>query len=227
MTTWSRRAFLAGTAALATTTAGCLGGGSGNGSGAGEPPEIGTIADSSPPSGDQPLPTPVAGDPDADVTVAVFEDYACPHCATYSLEVFPQVAADYLETDEIRYEFHDFPIPVDEQVSWQAASAARAVQAAAGTQAFYVYSERLFANQSSLGPDTYASLAEGLDVDADTVRTAATERRYDETVEAAKQAGLDRGVQGTPTVFVDGEPVQWSEIAYEPVRDAIERARSA
>lgn len=224
MTTWSRRAFLAGTTALATTTAGCLGGGSDDGS---EPPEIGTIADSSPPTGDQPLPTPVAGDPDADVTVAVFEDYACPHCATYSLEVFPQVAADYLETDEIRYEFHDFPIPVDEQVSWQAASAARAVQAGAGTQAFYVYSERLFANQASLGPDTYASLTEGLDVDADTVRAAATERRYDGTVEAAKQTGLDRGVQGTPTVFVDGEPVQWSEIAYEPVRGAIESARSA
>jgi len=225
MTTPSRRAFLAGTAALAATTAGCLGGGGSEGGS--EPPDIGTIADSSPPTGDQPLPTPVAGDPDADVTVAVFEDYACPHCGTYSLEVFPQVAADYLETDEIRYELRDFPIPVDEQVSWQAASAARAVHAIAGTQAFYVYSERLFANQDSLGPDTYASLTEGLDVDGEAVRTAATERRYDQTVEADKQAGLDRGVQGTPTVFVDGEPVQWSEIAYDPVREAIEAARSA
>jgi len=227
MTTWSRRAFLAGTAALATTTAGCLGGGSGSGGGGGEPPEIGTIADSSTPTGGQPLPTPVAGDPDADVTVAVFEDYACPHCATYSLEVFPQVAADYLESDQIRYEFHDFPIPVDEQVSWQATSAARAVQAGAGSQAFYVYAERLYANQASLGPDTYASLTEGLDVDGESIKTAATERRYDQTVEAAKQGGLDRGVQGTPMVFVDGEPVQWQEIAYEPVREAIESARSA
>ena len=226
MNTWSRRAFLAGTAALATTTAGCLGGGNGSAGGS-EPPEIGTIADSSTPSGGQPLPTPVAGDPDADVTVAAFEDYACPHCGTYSLEVFPQVAADYLETDQIRYEFHDFPLPVDEQVSWRAASAARAVQASAGTQAFYAYSERLFANQAGLGPDTYASLTEGLDVEGDSVKTAATERRYDETVGAAKQAGLDRGVQGTPTVVVDGEPVQWREIAYEPVREAIESARSA
>jgi len=225
MTTWSRRAFLAGATALATTTAGCLGGGGADTET--EPPELGTIADSATPTGGQPLPTPVAGDPDADVTVAVFEDYACPHCGTYSLEVFPQVAADYLETDEIRYELRDFPIPVDEQVSWQAASAARAVQASAGTQAFYVYSERLFANQDSLGPDTYASLTEGLDVDGEAVRTAATERRYDQTVEADKQAGLDRGVQGTPTVFVDGEPVQWSEIAYDPVREAIEAARSA
>lgn len=220
MTRLSRRTVLAGAAALTAASAGCLSGGS-------DPPELGTIADSATPSDGQPLPTPVAGDPDADVTVAVFEDYACPHCATYSTEVFPQVAADYLEDGQVRYEFHDFPIPVDERKSWQAASAARAVQAVAGNQAYFRYSERLFRNQSSVGPATYGSLTEGLDADGDTVREAGTERRYDETVSADKQAGIDRGVEGTPTVFVDGQRVQWSEIAYEPVREAIEAARSA
>lgn len=222
MTPFSRRQFLAGSAALATASAGC----SSNG-GTTETPELGTIADETPPSGDQPMAPPVAGDPDADVTVAVFEDYACPHCGTYSIEVFPQLASDYLESGEIRYEFHDFPLPVDEQVSWEAATAARAVQAAAGDQAFFEYSERLFANQDSLDRSTYESLTEGLGVDGATVREAASNRRYDETIEADKQGGLDRGVQGTPTVFVDGDPVEWQEIAYEPVREAIEAARSA
>ena len=228
MTRLSRRAVLAGGLALTTASAGCLGGGDA----AGGPvetgtPEFGTIAESATPTGGQPLPTPVAGDPEADVTVAAFEDYACPHCATYATEVFPQVAADYLADGAIRYEFYDFPIPVDEAVSWEAANAARAVQAEAGAQAYYVYSERLFRNQSNLGPSAYASLTEGLDVDGETVREAATDRAYDQTVEADKQRGLDLGVQGTPTVFVDGDPVQWQEIAYDPVRQAIEAARSA
>jgi protein-disulfide isomerase len=223
MITSSRRVFLAGAVAVTAGTAGCLGGGGDDGGS--DPPELGEIADSATPSDGQPLPSPVAGDPDADVTVAVFEDYACPHCATYSLEVFPQLAAEYLETEQVRYEFHDFPIPVDERLSWQAASAARAVQADAGSQAFFVYSERLFANQDSIGPAVYGDHTEGIDADGETVRRAGTERRYDQTVEADKEAGRERGVQGTPTVFVDGERVQWQEIAYEPVRDAIESAR--
>lgn len=223
----SRRQFLAGSIALATATAGCLSGGqNSNNPLTPEDQEFGTVAESTTPAGGDTLPAPVAGDPDADVTVIAYEDYACPHCSTYSLEVFPEIAADYLEDSTIRYEFHDFPIPVDETVSWEAANAARAVQANAGTQAFYVYSERLFRNQTSLGPSAYASLTDGLDVDDETVRQAATSREYDQTIEADKQEAIDIGVEGTPTVFVNGEPIQWQEIAYEPVHEAIESALS-
>jgi protein-disulfide isomerase len=156
----------------------------------------------------------------------VYEDYACPHCATYSESVYPQVRDDYLADGTIRYEFHDFPIPVDETVSWGAASAARAVQDTAGDEAYFTYSERLFANQNQLGPDTYADLTEGLEVDGETVRAAATGELYRPTVSGDREAGIDRGVEGTPTVFVNDERVEWSEIAYEPVQSAIEAARS-
>ena len=221
MTRFTRRAFVAGGVAVAAGIAGC----SSSGNEQSTPPELGDIASTSTPSTDGTLPRPVAGDPDADVTVAVYEDYACPHCGTYSLEVFPQLASEYLEPGTVRYEFHDFPIPVDEAVSWQAANAARAVQAAAGSQAYFEYSEALFANQSNLGPDTYASLADDIGVDGATVRQAATDRTYDETIMADRQAGRDRGVSGTPAVYVNDSEVQWSEIAYEPVKDAIESAR--
>ncbi|MFC6755421.1 MULTISPECIES: DsbA family protein [Haloarcula] len=223
MTRLSRRAFIASGVAVAAASAGCSSSGGGETT---ESTEYDSIAETATPSDEQPLPTPVAGDPDADVTVAAYSDYACPHCATYSVEVFPKLASEYLESGTVRYEFRDFPIPVDQTVSWQAASAARAVQAEAGTQAFYEYSEALFRDQSNLGSERYASLADEVGVDGDLVRQAATEREYDPTVRADKQAGEDRGVSGTPTVFVDGSQVEWQEIAYEPVRDAIEAARS-
>ena len=218
MTRFTRRGLLAATVGAVGAMAGCAGGSS-------ESESAGATETATPLPG-QPLSTPVAGDPEADVTVAVYEDYACPHCATYSESVFPQVREDYLADGTVRYEHHDFPIPVDEEVSWQAASAARAVQDNVGDEAFFTYSKRLFANQNQLGPGTYAELTEGLDVDGETVQAAATGELYRPTVSDDRDAGIDRGVQGTPTVFVNDERVEWSEIAYEPVRSAIEAARS-
>lgn len=218
MTRFTRRGFLAATVGTAGAIAGCSGGGSQS-----EP--TGSVETSTPVPG-QPLSTPVAGDPDADVTVAVYEDYACPHCATYSESVYPEIRDDYLSDGTIRYEFHDFPIPVDETVSWQAASAARAVQDGVGDAAYFTYSKRLFENQDRLGPDVYAELTDGIDVDGETVRTAAMDELYRPTVSGDREAGIDRGVQGTPTVFVNEESVEWSEISYEPVQSAIEAARS-
>jgi len=223
MTRFSRRAFIAGGVALTAASAGCLSSGGGETT---EPTEFGSIAKTTTPSGEQPLPTPVAGDPEADVTVAAYEDYACPHCKTYSLQVFPQLANEYLESGTVRYEFHDFPLPVKEPTSVEAANAARAVQANVGTQAFFEYSEALFRNQKTLNASTYATLAGEFGVDGETVRQAATERQYKQTIDADKKGGEDRGVTGTPMVFVDGSQVEWREIAYQPVKDAIEAARS-
>ncbi|MBX0285306.1 DsbA family protein [Halomicroarcula sp. F28] len=218
MQRFSRRTFIAGGVALATGSAGCLSGGDEST----PSPGIGTIAESTTPGPERPLPSPVAGNPDADVTVTAFEDYACPHCATYALDVFPRLASEYLQSETVRYEFHDFPIPVDETVSWQAANAARAVQAEAGPQAYFEYSEALFRDQSSLGPDSYASLAEDIGVDGATVRAAATDSEYDPTIRADRQGGQDRGVSGTPTVFVDGSEV--SEPTYDAISAAIDSA---
>lgn len=236
MTRLSRRAFLASSVALAGGLTGCSGlgstgptgegsadgsdgssGGTNSNGGTGSTDGTGTAA------GDL-LPAPVAGDPDADVTVTAWEDYACPHCQTYSTTVYPKVKSDYLDSGSIRYEFHDFPV-MDSQVTWQAANAARAVQVEAGDEAYFTYSKRLYENQRRLGPDVYAELTDGLDAGGDAVRQAATNRTYDPTIKADRQAAIDKGLRGTPAVIVDGNEVAWeNEIAYAPVRDAIESA---
>jgi len=60
-------------------------------------------------------------------------------------------------------------------------------------------------------------------VDSDTVRRAATERVVEKTVSDDREAGIDAGVQGTPTVFVDGGKLDG--YAWETVRAAVEDAR--
>ncbi|MXR52885.1 thioredoxin domain-containing protein [Halovenus sp. WSH3] len=174
----------------------------------------------------QPLAVPTKGDPEADITVRAYEDIACPHCATYQTTVVPEIEREYLDPGTVRYEFYDMVLPVDKQVSWEGANAARSVQDHAGEEAFWQYLDALFENQSELGPDTYQELAAELDVDGETVRTDATEQAYDETVSHYTSEAEDNGVNSTPTVVVNGTTVEWGEeIAVQPVAEAIERER--
>ncbi|MCU4717312.1 DsbA family protein [Halapricum hydrolyticum] len=167
------------------------------------------------------LPTPVLGDPDADVTVMVFEDYVCGHCASYVVEHFPDLGEEYIQPGTIRYEHHEFPLPLSEE-SWRAPNAARAVQDTAGSAAYWEYSQRLYRNQSDLGPDLYESLAEDVGADPGLVRSAAVDEQYSETIQADKQFGDSLGVEATPTVFVNDTALDSYD--FETISQAIDDA---
>lgn len=169
------------------------------------------------------LPAPVRGDPEAAVTVAVYSDFACPHCARYATEEYPAGVKEYVDNGQIRYEHHDFPIPVSKQ-SRPAANAARAVQDTEGDTAFWTFAEGLFEQYDSLGPSLYGTLATEVGADPETVRSAAANRRYTETIDADRARGRQQGVRGTPTIFVDGEAT--STHRAETVSAAIEKALS-
>lgn len=222
----TRRGLLRSAGALATIgLAGCPGDGASGGT---EPTE--TTEATTPngrPAPEQQLPTPVAGDPDAAVTVAAYEDLACPHCRTYTLEVQPELWSAYVEPGEIRYEWHDFPIPVDPTHSWLAADAGRAVQAEADSiDAFWNFLEAAYERQDDLSLDLYATLANDVGVDGETVRQETEARTYEPTVVADRQAGLDRDVSGTPTVFVDDNRIEGPtlESLQNAIDDALESA---
>jgi len=203
----SRRAYLAATAGLAGLSAGCLGGGGGGT----EDCDIGdepTVAE---------LPAPTLGSDDADVTVAAFEDFSCPHCATFSLEVLPELRSEYVEPGDARFEHHDFPIPVDERWSWQAGSAARGVQDEVGDGAFFEYAHALFENQGDFSPRRITDLANDVDAPGCAIQADALNETYRPVLEADRQLGIDSGVEGTPGVFVAGRQV-------EPTYDAISAA---
>lgn len=208
----SRRAILgaaATTAGAVAATSGCLGPSSDR------PSPSGTVVES--------LPAPVQGDPDADVTVMAFEDLSCPHCRTYTLEVLPELAAEYVDSGVIRYEHHDFPIPVDGRWSWAAAGAARAVQDRVGDEAFFEYAHLLFENQDDYSIELVGSLAEEVGADPEAVRRAAETGTYRPVLEADRQRGTELGLEGTPEVYVNGEMTDGYD--YDTVAAAIEAAR--
>jgi protein-disulfide isomerase len=205
----SRRRLLLGIGSGITLLAGCSGGDGGS------TPDSGNSGDTEPteptPTTDETLPSPVLGNADAPVTLAVYEDYACPHCADYNLNGLAELRSAYIDTGEIRYEHRDAPIPVADPGSWQAASAAREVQARHGNDAFWAYAEKLFEQSSSLGGDVeplFERLATELDLGgASAIAAAGVDRAHDPTVRADRQRAEDVGVPATPAFVIDGEVV--------------------
>lgn len=205
----TRRALLGavGTAGLGST-AGCLG--------------LGLFGPTLPDcSGDgvADLDAPQRGDSAAPVRVVAYTDFGCPHCETYVRTVAPRLS-DPIERGDVLYVHRDYPIPASGR-SFPVANAARAVQDAAGDAAFWTYYERLFEEQGDYGTDRLVEYAAGLDVEEETIGTAVEDLRYCEAIKRDRSAGNDAGVEGTPTVIVDGD-------LYEaPSGEDLERAVAA
>lgn len=197
----TRRSYLTavgGAAALGSTT-GCLGG---SASALPDGCDVGDLDSVSS------LPRPALGPEDAAVTVDVFEDFACPHCQTFTEDVYPEIRSTYVDSGDVQYRFFDFPIPVDDTWSWAAASAARAVQDRADAETFFAFTEGVYANQGRLSEEGYQvvhDLADELGVDGCTVAAAAEQESYRPVVEADREEGVSREVPGTPAVYVDGD----------------------
>jgi len=176
----SRRATLAALLAAAGP-AGCLSGGvTGDGSDSGTPAATPTDRRTPTPTptpevteipalyGPQSLAPPTLGDPDAEVTVAVYEDFRCPHCHDYHAETFDRLREEYIDEGTVRYEHHDFPV-INEN-SFQIAVAGDAVGYDAGDDAFWEFAAAVFGR----GYRTHWGLEDLLDVAA----AAGADRSY-------------------------------------------------
>lgn len=207
----SRRRFIAAaTGGALVAVAGCLGGDDG------PEPEGDTVDE---------LPPPVRGDPDADVTVATYEDFSCPGCRQYKLDIYPLVHEEFIASQRIRYEHHDFPV-VNEDWSWQVPSAARAMQDEDGDEAFFEFSSAIYEFQDNYSLDTIADVADEIGSSGDAARTAADEMTYQPVIEASSDAAEERGVGSTPTIAVEDELLtpEEGEDFYESIASAIEAA---
>jgi protein-disulfide isomerase len=219
MRTTRRRYLATAGAALATGAAGCLGGLPGTSSGGAQNldcdvPDQETVEN---------LPQPSIGPSDAPVTVNVYEDFACPHCATFSTEVFPKVREQYVASGDVRYRHFDFPIPVSEQWSWGGAVAARAVQDRTDSETFFDFATAVYENQQELTSNGFQlvhDLAADRGVDGCAVVGAVEQETYRPVVEADRERAVSKGYQGTPTVVVDGNALQG--YSWEAVSAAID-----
>ena len=213
----TRRAYLTtvGTAA-AVGLAGCTGGASGPGatSHSCELTEREPVAE---------LSQPVEGSSDAAVTVDVFEDFACPHCADFATGGLTQLKDEYLDGGDVRIRHFDFPIPVSDW-SGRVANAARSIQQTQDDAAFFEFSLAAYENFEEYSWQLIGDLAEDVGADPCRVLSDASNATYEQVLDANRQTGIDRGVESTPGIFVNDTLIEPPESGgwYEPVRSEIE-----
>ena len=215
----TRRAYLGavGAAAVGSTgLAGCLGGGSG----ASDTSHSCELTERE--SVDE-LSQPRVGPADAAVTVEVFEDFACPHCATFATGAFSELKPEFADDDAVAFVHYDFPIPVSDW-SGRVANAARSVQDAAGDEAFFAFSEAAYAKQDDYSWQVLGDVADEAGVDPCRVLSDASNGTYGPVIQANREEADSRGVPGTPAPYVNGT---LAEPTYDSVSSAIAAARDA
>jgi len=219
----TRRSLLAaGATAGVVGVAGCLGGGGGDGNGGELSLDTGSydcsLSEPTDPNLDY---RPTLGDPDADVVVRAFEDFTCGHCATYNLDHFPTIREEYVDPGRVRYEHWDFPIPVNERWAVPVASAARGVGIRHDDEAFFEFAKAAYESQGNYSGEALGAAAETAGADPCSVLADAEFATYEDPVQSDKSEGRSIGVEGTPAIFVNGDPVQGSYAA-ESVGEAID-----
>ena len=179
-----------------------------------------TRSDTSGSAGKQGLAEPVSADDhvrgpdDAAVTLVQYGDFECPNCGT----VHPIVERllDHLD-GELRYVYRHFPLT---EVRPNAKRAAEAAEAAGAQGAFWPMYDRLYEHQEALTAEDLREHAAALDLDTERFVQELDESAHEDRVRADFESGVENGVNGTPTFFIDGERYEGRH-GFDALLDAI------
>ena len=149
---------------------------------------------------------PTLGSDDAPVTVEVFSSFACPHCREFSDEWLP-VMADEIAAGQVQFVY----IPVS-HIGPGAAEAATAALCANEQGKFWTMHDVLFAWQAKFLTQVFAERrlekgAEALGLDMAAYHACVDSGRPQAVLDRARQAFDQRGLRGTPSIFLDGDQI--------------------
>jgi protein-disulfide isomerase len=165
----------------------------------------------------------LVGDANASNVVEVYLDYQCPYCQRWESEIGSalteralQPGSDLLVKHYVLAFLGETSPTLDPPgASARAASAALCVIEGEGQEAFTAFSEQVYASAdpsepaSQFATQVLANLAASLGV-SDSTLECIDQERHVTFVALGTQTGFGRGVQGTPTVVVNGRTVESS-----------------
>ncbi|GAB4434423.1 MAG: hypothetical protein Kow0031_16160 [Anaerolineae bacterium] len=151
---------------------------------------------------------PFEGDANAPVTIVEYSDYGCPHCQAFNLEKLDQIIADYVDTGKVRYVSHPYYLG-NPAIGF----ATEAALCAGDQSAFPEYQRALFKLQGQIDYSnaTLTEVATSLGLNADQFSQCLGDRKYQQMVEEGRQAGVNRGVNSTPTFYVNNQRVEGNQ----------------
>ena len=136
------------------------------------------------------------------VTILVYGDYECPYTRALEL-VISQLRRR--KSDYFRYVYRYFPLREIHPHAEMAAEAAEAVFTLAGPDAFWLMHDSLFADQYHLEAPDLEDRATATGVNKRAYLKAMQTHQFAERVDRDVQSGTANGVEGTPSIFINGE----------------------
>lgn len=142
---------------------------------------------------------PLRGPDDAPVTIIEFTDYECPFCQRYSQTIYPALFQRY--GDRINYTVRHFPVTYQHR---RAHKAAQAAECAGDQDEFFAYHEVLFKRTPRLAEEDLIRYAAMLDLDTGRFERCLRSGEKSDLVDDDLQAGIARGIAGTPSFLING-----------------------
>jgi protein-disulfide isomerase len=167
----------------------------------------------------------VVGEDGADAEIVLYEDPQCPNCAMLEAEVGEDLTGA-IESGSARVEYRVVSFLDGASTNDYSSRAANALVAAydvAGPEVFLELHDRLFAEQTPEGgpghsDDQLVDFAVEAGAEESEIRPLIEDKAYEQWLVNATDAMSRNGVEGTPTVFVDGER---ADDPAQAIRDAI------
>jgi protein-disulfide isomerase len=161
----------------------------------------------------------VDGSPDAPVQIVEFGDFGCPSCrAWHNTGIREQLKEEF--GDQISFTFRHFPV-----ITPLSPKAAEAGQCAAEQDAFWPYHDYIYEQTlvAALEPEQLVSYAAEIDLDTTQFESCLDSSKYESYVARDEQAAREAGATGTPTFFINNEPVGFSyEAMAGTIREILE-----
>lgn len=152
----------------------------------------------------------IFGDPDAPVTLIEYASWTCPACLDFHSRIMPTVKSEYIDTGKVRLVFREFPT-APANIAVAGFTLARCTDG----DDYYALLDELFMRQDAIltlarqgGPVVEALQQVGAN------HGIATEAEFDacladqdsrDAIRASIAAARDKGVNATPTFFLNGE----------------------
>jgi len=172
------------------------------------------------------------GDPNAPVKIDAYEDFQCPACVKYTQETESLIIKNLVATGKVYYVFHNYsfidgPGAGNNGESDQAANAS---MCAAEQNKFWEMHATIFANWNGENKGAYnderlTAFAETAGLDMTAFNACFGSNKYKAEIQASFDDGNIAGVQGTPSIFVNGTFVTPGYIpSYDEILKAVDAA---
>jgi protein-disulfide isomerase len=149
------------------------------------------------------LPELTVGDPSG-MPVIEYGSLTCPHCATFSREIFPELKKDYIDTGKIRFIFREFSRNSLDVAAFLLARCVGDDKAFAAVELLFSQQDKWAFVDKPLEPLIAAMRPAGLTHDQ-AMACLKDQSKADAVVAVQKRANDEIKMTGTPTFVIDGK----------------------